>query len=323
MSVRVVCVGSAAQDVFLTGKVFTPECEEGVCYEHLKLGDKLSVDDAVFETGGNAMNAAVTFARQNIDTSFVGLIGDDPAAQAILTVLDSESVHAEHVVSDARFHTSYSVILLAPNGERTILNRHGEPLSSKPDIVSDESLRADWLYISSVGSMELLADIVSRAKKLGTKVAFNPASFELQYPQECADLFTHVDLLSLNKDEAQVFVHGETLEEITHSLAESVEYVLVSDGPRGATATDGKKLYTAGLYKDVPVIDRTGAGDAFTSGFVSAIARGETVKEALILASANSTSVVGKIGAKAGILFDGAELDEMDIRVINLSEGNA
>ncbi|MCA9309294.1 carbohydrate kinase family protein, partial [Candidatus Saccharibacteria bacterium] len=171
MSVRVVCVGSAAQDVFLTGKVFTPECEAGVCYEHLKLGDKLSVDDAVFATGGNAMNAAVTFARQDIETSFVGLIGDDPAAQAILNVLDNESVHTEHVVSDSNFKTSYSVILLAPNGERTILNRHGESLSTKAEIVTDKSLKADWLYISSVGSMEVLADIVSRAKKLGTKVA--------------------------------------------------------------------------------------------------------------------------------------------------------
>lgn len=320
MTVRVVCVGSAAQDVFLTGKVFTPECEAGVCYEHLKLGDKLSVDEAIFATGGNAMNAAVTFARQDIDTSFVGLIGDDPAAQAILNVLDDESVHTEHVVSDSNFKTSYSVILLAPNGERTILNRHGESLSTKAEIVTDKSLKADWLYISSVGSMEVLADIVSRAKKLGTKVAFNPASFELGYPQECADIFTHIDLLALNKDEAQIFVEGDTPAELARALSESVDYVLVSDGPRGAVATDGTKLYTAGLYEDVPVIDRTGAGDAFTSGFISVIATGGTVEEALVFASANSTSVVGKIGAKAGILHADTELKSMEIKALSLDD---
>ena len=57
------CVGSATQDVFLGGKVFTPECEGEVCYEHLKLGDKLTVDELTYATGGNAMNAAVTFGK--------------------------------------------------------------------------------------------------------------------------------------------------------------------------------------------------------------------------------------------------------------------
>ncbi|MCA9308823.1 hypothetical protein KC973_00445, partial [Candidatus Saccharibacteria bacterium] len=95
---------------------------------------------------------------------------------------------------------------------------------------------------------------------------------------------------------------------------------LVSDGPRGAVATDGTKLYSAGLYEDVPVIDRTGAGDAFTSGFVSVIATGGTVEEALVFASANSTSVVGKIGAKAGILHADTELQDMEIKVTALND---
>lgn len=314
---KIVCIGSAAQDVFLMGKVFTPECEEGVCYEHLKLGDKLPVEDVVFATGGNAMNASVTFARQGLATSFVGIMGTDPAAQSILAELDAESVHTEHVVSSKKYQTSYSVILLAPNGERTILNHHGEPLSSAPEIITSSVLQGDWLYVSSVGSMELLTTICRDAQKNGMKVAFNPATFELQHIDECAALFEHIDLLALNAEEAALFVDGSTIEQKARALSESVETVLVSDGPRGAVAVSGDAIFKAGMYEDVPVVDRTGAGDAFTSGFVSQIALGKPVDESLIFASANSTSVVGKIGAKAGILAQGVTLHKMPIEQLS------
>ena len=67
------------------------------------------------------------------------------------------------------------------------------------------------------------------------------------------------------------------------------------------------------MYEDVPVVDRTGGGDAFGSGFLSRYARGASLKESLVFASANSTSVVTKIGAKEGILHKGVVLHEMPI----------
>ncbi len=309
------CIGSAAQDVFLSGDVFTPKCSAGVCYEHLKLGDKLSVENVTYATGGNAMNAAVTFARQHLHTNFVGLLGDDPAAQIILRELDNESIDTSNVLVNKKYTTSYSTVLLAPNGERTILNYHGEPLSSAPDVVDSRNIEGDWLYVSSVGSMKLLKKIMKIAHDKDVKVAFNPASFELSHIQECADLLTHVSLLALNKEEAQMFVDGKTIQELARNLAESVEYVLVSDGPNGSVATDGKTMVTAGMYDNVPVLDRTGAGDAFTSGFVSQIALGKSIEHAIVFASANSTSVVSKIGAKAGILHGQPKLHEMPLKV--------
>ncbi len=308
------CVGSATQDVFLGGKVFTPECEDEVCYEHLKLGDKLTVDNLTYATGGNAMNAAVTFARQDLETHFIGLLGDDPAAQAVLAELDKESIQTNGIVSSSKYTTSYSVVLLAPSGERTILNYHGEPLSSQPGLVSEEKIKGDWLYVSSVGSMSLLHQIMERAKKNNVKIAFNPASFELKHIQASAQLLQYVDLFAVNKEEASLFVEGDSALELAKKLAESCQYVLVSDGPKGAVATDGLTIVEAGMYDDVPVIDRLGAGDAFASGFTAIIAKGGSLEEALTFASANSTSVVSKIGAKAGILRSPVDLHDMPLK---------
>ena len=88
---------------------------------------------------------------------------------------------------------------------------------------------------------------------------------------------------------------------------------IVSDGPDGVVASDGQVIIKAGMYRDVKVIDRTGAGDAFGSGFLSQWALGKSLKESIIFASANSTSVVTKIGAKAGILHADTKLHDMPL----------
>ena len=69
------------------------------------------------------------------------------------------------------------------------------------------------------------------------------------------------------------------------------------------------------MYDDVPVVDRTGAGDAFSSGFTAVIAAGESLERAVTFASANSTSVVTKIGAKAGILPHDADIHDMPLEI--------
>ena len=108
-------------------------------------------------------------------------------------------------------------------------------------------------------------------------------------------------------------VDGDTTEELARRLTAFCPVVIVSDGPNGATATDGKTIVHAGMYEDVPVVDRTGGGDAFGSGFLSQYSQGASLKDAIIFASANSTSVVQKIGAKEGILYQGVELHDMPL----------
>lgn len=312
------CVGAAVQDVFLShSEEFEPVSEKSTheSFMKLELGAKADVNKIDFSTGGGAMNAAVTFARQGLETTFIGKIADDPAGAAVLADLDKESINAQHMAYSKKYNTGYSVILLAPTGERTIMTYRGASTHYRlVNFQHVKDIHADWLFLSTLsGNFELLEFLLKWAAKNNIRVAFNPGKKELKDAQRLANLLPHLEVLSVNKEEAQVFVEGSTTKELAAQLAESVPYVLVSDGPRGAVASDGKVLVTAGVYKDVPVIDRTGAGDAFTSGFVSQIALGKDLQQAITFASANSTSVVGKIGAKAGILHGSQKLNKMPL----------
>lgn len=318
---KILSIGKATQDVFLKSDEFDPHTEGKHVYTHLPLGLKMEVKDVTFATGGNASNVAVTFARQGLHAEYMWTLGHDPASETVLRDLDNEGVGTGHVVSKEQYQAGYSTILIATNGERTILNHRGASTDARgTDLDLDAIADADWVYPTSLanGGIDLLRHIVDHAEKHDTKVMLNPAGPELADPQKLKGLLESVDILCVNKEEMQMLVEGETLEELVRHALHYVPVVIVSDGPNGVVASDGKTLVRAGMYEDVPVLDRTGAGDAFASGFLSQWVQGKSLKESVIFASANSTSVVTKVGAKAGILYKGARLHEMPIHETQL-----
>ncbi|MBC7512483.1 carbohydrate kinase family protein [Candidatus Saccharibacteria bacterium] len=313
----ILSIGAAVQDVFLShSDEFKPVTDKSLHEQvmQLEMGAKADVNNIDFSTGGGATNAAVTFTRQGLHAIFMGTIGHDPAGQAVLDDLDKEGVDTRLVSYSKNLNTGYSVLLLAPNGERTILTYRGASTHYDKHHFNMKDVDADWLYVSSMaGSMDVIAAIFDQSKAKGIKTFFNPGKGELKQPAKLKSLLEDVDVLSVNRDEAALIVEGTDSEELARHLLHYVSVAIVSDGPNGVVATDGKTVVRAGMYEDVKVIDRTGAGDAFGSGFLSQWAKGESLKDSVVFASANSTSVVTKIGAKVGILHHGTKLHTMPL----------
>lgn len=315
--VKMLTIGAAVQDVFLSHSLeFKPVSDKTAdeLFLKIELGSKNDVNNIDFSTGGGATNAAVTFARQGLEVQFMGTIAHDPAGSAVLADLDKEGVDTSLISYSKIYCTGYSVVLLSSTGERTFLTYRGA--STHYDInnfdLSDAS--ADWLYITSMaGNVDVVDKIFRQAKSLNTKIFYNPGKDELKQPAKLKSLLEDVDILSVNKQEAQLIVDGHDLEELVRKLLHYVPMAIISDGPNGVMASDGKTIVRAGMYEDVKVIDRTGSGDAFGSGFLSQWSVGKSLKDSIVFASANSTSVVTKIGAKSGILHKGVALHAMPL----------
>lgn len=320
---RIVSIGAALQDVYLVDRddLTTELGIDGEKYfGGLKLGSKIDIDRVRFSTGGGATNAATSFARGGHEVIFMGCIANDPAGQAVVEALDKEGIDTSFICYAKGVHTGYSVLLLAASGERTILTCRGA--SAKFDMLSPRDLdliQPDWVYMSTLrGDMDMLDRFFTKAKKLEAKIMFNPGMLELDHTRKTIGLLEDVDVLLVNKEEAKRIVPGVLLEELLARLKNYVPMVIITDGNQGAIATDGVKSYRVGLYEDVKVRDATGAGDAFGSGFLTALAAGRSLKNSLIYASANSTAVVRKIGAKKGIISLDEELHEMPLQEITL-----
>jgi ribokinase len=139
------------------------------------------------------------------------------------------------------------------------------------------------------------------------KLAFQPGTFQIEAgTKRLKKLYERSEVLAVNREEAATISNGDhgNIDDLfakLHALGPKI--VLISDGPAGAYASDGTNRYKMPIYPDPkPPFERTGAGDAFTSTFVAALAKGADIQAALLWAPINSMSVVQKVGAQAGLL---------------------
>ncbi len=168
----------------------------------------------------------------------------------------------------------------------------------------------DWIYFSSLGAHTLpfhkrLADYLKKNPKI--KMGFNPGTFQLKFgPKKLKEIYQHTYVLFVNREEAEQVsgIKNDNIKKLmqgTHKLGPKI--VVITDGPDGAYASDGTVCYFMPTYPDPkPPISRTGAGDAFATGFLSALIYGLPIREALKWAPAKSMHVVQFFGAQTGLL---------------------
>ena len=316
---RIVSLGSALQDVYLVDNddlVPTNIGNESI-FGKVLVGSKVDIDKISYEVGGGGLNSAITFSRHGHEAIFMGNIGRDPAGAAIVRTLDREGVDTSYINYLERKTTGTSVILLdAKSGERTILTCRGASEQFGNFSENDLDLaQPDWLYVTTLrGDMSTLERFFKKAHEMGVKVMFNPGVRELENLKELTMLLRYVNVLNVNKSEAAKIVPGVMLTELLYRLNNYVETVIITDGAMGGIAGNGAEIYRFGIYEDKKVKDATGAGDAFGSGFLAHLASGKSFRSSLIFASANSTSVVSKLGANKGALIGNESLHPMPIQ---------
>jgi ribokinase len=254
------------------------------------------------------------------------VVGNDTAGEEILAELKKEEVEPifqKH--SDD--HTAYSSILVHHNAERTILSYKGEGQHFDVNKIPFDKLKAKWFYINSLGGhYDLFEALVDHAVKNGIKIACNPGGRELEYGFAKLELLLkHVDIFAVNKEEGASLVGTESVNqnETLVRLQRAIKGVVVlTDGHNGVKVrVNGSEQFHNGARREYsaevpssPIVERTGAGDAFNSGFVAEYIRqisdlsassGQVIVKAIQFGTANASSVVTKFGAKAGILKKG------------------
>lgn len=307
----VITIGAATRDVFLRSKAIkivrdaSFSTGEGECFA---LGSKIDVDEIVFETGGGATNAAVSFARQGFATAFAGKIGaEDARGREIVSALKTEGVDVSVVAHDKKKSTAYSVLLLTSRGERTVLVYRGASADFQPTDFPWRSMRSRWLYVSSLaGKLPILHKIWRHAATTGAQIAWDPGVGELALGYDrLLPFLKQTAILHINQEEAaRLMGFGYEQDEASFDRIRMIVggVTIVTGGTEGALAGTATSSWRSGTHT-IQVVDTTGAGDAFTSGFTGMYLRTKgDIPKSLQYATANAESVIRYIGAKRGLL---------------------
>lgn len=273
-------------------------------------GDKLEFLDAVnVPAVGNSPNAAVSAHRLGLKSALITDIGDDAGGAEILAWLQKEGLDTRFIETHAGKTTNHHYVLQY-GAERTILIKHEAYNYALPKDMGEPK----WLYFSSVGEHGVAYhhDIAAFVKAHpNTRLAFQPGSFQIQLGTETLrDVYEASTLFFCNKEEAQQILKTEEkdikkLLALVHALGP--QFPFITDGPRGAYTLVGNEAWHLPMYPDIaPPINRTGAGDAFSSTVTAYMALGFSPLEAMKRGPINSMAVTQYIGAQKGLLSQDA-----------------
>ena len=273
---------------------------------HMPFGGKLPYAHVdVINAVGNSPNASVAAHRLGLRTALITNLGNDRNGKDCLDALRREGVDTDYVKIHEGKDTNYHYVLRY-GPERTILIKHEEYPYCLPNLNTPPR----FLYFSSIGENGVafhheIADYIKKHPE--TKLAFQPGTFQIRLGKDILkDLYAVTEIFFCNKEEAQEIL--ETTETSFPVLLKGIQALgprmpVITDGPNGAYALDGDEVWYMPMYPDPSEpVDRTGAGDSFSSTFTSAIILGLPVKTALAWGPINSMSVVQHIGAQKGLL---------------------
>ncbi len=309
----ILCIGDIFTDAFITlgdetAKIIKEGDTEWLAVPFGRKPPYERVD--IVKSVGPSPNVAVSIARLGYQAGLMAWIGGDATGQEAL-----EHLHGEHVATDAMVieqdkATSYWYVLCY-KADRTMLVKSEKYRYEW----RDPATKPAWIYLAYLGEdswplHEGLLDYLTRNPDV--QFALQPGTFQFKWGLEkMAPLYARSNIVLMNREEA-MDVTGLPYDSV-RNLANGLhnlgpETVVITDGPNGSYASQNGRLVTIPNYPDpAPPVERTGAGDAFSSTFVAAIAAGEPLETALAWAPINSMNVVQHVGAQKGLL----SLDEI------------
>lgn len=318
-SYQVICVGSTSQDIFFPtdeGLIMeTPEDITAQVKVAFELGGKYRIKDRFEAVGGVAANVAQGLARLGVSVACYSRVGNDRIGEWAIQELEREQVATDLIVVDHEAKTDLSLILvMTQNGERTIFHNRD---ANERLIIEEEKLKgAKWLFVSALNGdwKNNLSKLLEVKKKFGILLALNPGQHNIREDARLmSETLQETDVLLLNKDEAIELLLHSSLEPKQEDLQDELfllenlhvlgaKVIGMTDGKRGAWGYDGKEYWHCPIHTRNSVVDSTGAGDAFGSGFFASWMKDGSLSVALKYGIANSGSVVGFYGANAGLL---------------------
>lgn len=297
-------VGDSSFDVFISPSESETVCSLNnkeclICFDY---GEKIPVDSLHTAVGGNAANVAVGMSRLGLSVNLSTILGRDNASGEIIQTLVSEGVSTNMVIYQEAVRANYSTVINY-SGERTIFSYH----SPKEYVFVEPDDTPDWVYLTSMGKgfETIYSKVIEYCSDYKIPLAVNPGTLQVKDSDFMLSMLPGLRVLNLNKEEAEKLLGlpsgSETQFLINSFVSKGVSIVVITDGVNGSFVSNGQSIWHCPILQRKP-IERTGAGDAYSSGFLSSLIAGSTIPDAMLSGTVNSASVVGQIGAQKGLL---------------------
>jgi sugar/nucleoside kinase (ribokinase family) len=272
-------------------------------------GRLVLVDEMELHTGGCAVNTATALARLGLPVEVIGRIGTDPFGDFVLRQLHERGIETRGVTRDPEVNTSATMVMVDPDGERRFVHYLGANACLRLDDVDFGMIEeASILHIAGALVLpgidgEPTAQLLERAHSAGVTTFLDVVWDDTgRWMELLATSLPHVDYFVPNLTEAQAITGLEAPEDAALALLDKgVGTVVVKLGADGCLVKTGKGERLRVPAYEVDVVDATGAGDAFTAGFIAGVWLGWPLERTARFANAVGALCVTGLGASGGV----------------------
>jgi sugar/nucleoside kinase (ribokinase family) len=267
------------------------------------------LDEIRMTVAGTGAGTAVDMARLGLGVASFGVVGDDELGRWLRHKMHAEGIDVEGIATDARAPTSATMLPIRPNGERPALHVIGANALLGPEHLDWSIIeRARFLHIGGTSLMvrldgEPTAEILRRAQELGVTTSLDligvPASDHEAVFGPC---YPHLDHFLPNEEDALMLAGASHREDAVRFFHDrGVKHTVLTLGGEGASYAPAGEPETVVPAYQVPVVDTTGCGDAFSAGYIAGLAEGLTPLEAVEIGVAAGSCVATGLGSDAGL----------------------
>ncbi len=279
------------------------------------------VDSIEMFNGGNAMTAAVNLKTMGLSSAVIGKVGKDPFGDFLLRRIEESGLDTAGVAVDPTVQTSTSVVLSSKDGERSFLHCIGANAALGIDDINWEVVKKSRIifvtgtFLLSKFDGKQTAEFLRRCKEMGKTTALDVCwDSSGRWGSLLEDAMPYLDYFLPSIEEAAMIsgcpdCTGEhSAQEISERIAsvffqKGVKSVVIKMGKYGCFAQESQEStpFVLPAYSDIQVVDTTGAGDSFCSGFLAACAKGESFSDSVRFANAAGAHCVMEKGATTGM----------------------
>lgn len=281
--------------------------------ESQKILDGLNDRNKEYAPGGSAANTLSGVNTLGNVSAFLGVIGNDEHGRLYRAKTESEGV-TSHLVASDEHATGHALILISPDGQRTMATHLGAALAfdklhiDKDKIANSKILHIEAYQLENPQIIQVLYDAIAIAKAGGAKISLDLSDAGLISRNK--ELFQkvikeHIDIVFANEDEALEYT-GKAGEAALHDIAEHCSIAVVKLGSEGSLIKHQGEVHKIEPYK-VEMVNTNGAGDMYAAGILHGLINGLDIKTAGEIASHVSALVVASPGAR----LDRKHLDEI------------
>ena len=313
MSKKILGIGNAIVDVFVKvddsflqkNKLIKGSMKLIEKSEFEKLKNTIKIEK--IEAGGSVANTMAGIAYLKGDSSFIGKINSDEFGKIYKKSLEKINVNFRYSEKNESLPTGASIIFITPDSERTMCTYLGISSQLSKDDINEDDIKdyeviflEGYLWDKGLGE-EMFKHVINLAKKNKIKVAMSLSDIfcVTRHRKDFFNLLINdLNILIGNENEINELMQKNNLLDSINEIIKINKLIIITRSTNGSLAVSNSEITNCEIVKVEKVLDLTGAGDLFASGFFKEYLNKSNIKKCLQTGSELAAKIIQKIGAR-------------------------